>query len=159
MNRRKKLLKPSKKPPKKRINRRYRNRLQGLQIYIIPVSILLSLLSLTFIIMLIGSIQKPRFISPVILPFSGSLSAENRYQSELEKRLKQEEVEYLSLVRLKDGSYRMVLPDTAEVYISAQKDIDSQISSLQFILIRLTMEGKQFSRLDLRYDKPVIVWK
>jgi hypothetical protein len=157
--RRKKLLKPSKKPSKKRINRRYRNRINGLQTLVIPVSIVLSLLSTVMIIFLVGAIQKQPLVSPVSLPFTGSINAEDAFQSELEQQLKEQDIDYLSVVRLKNGSFRVVLQDTSEIYISSDKDLDSQISSLQYIMVRLTMEGKQFSRLDLRYDKPVIVFK
>jgi hypothetical protein len=54
------------------------------------------------------------------------------------------------------GVYLIHLQNDAEVLLSSDKDLTLQISSLQFILSRLTMEGKVFSQLDLRFDKPVI---
>lgn len=55
-----------------------------------------------------------------------------------------------------DSSYIVFLKDEGPVSISAQKNISSQISSLQLILSRLTIEGKKFKSLDLRFDKPII---
>ncbi|MEK7060919.1 MAG: hypothetical protein AAB931_00175 [Patescibacteria group bacterium] len=55
-----------------------------------------------------------------------------------------------------DSSYIVSLKDDGQVNISSKKDISSQISSLQLIISRLTIEGKKFKRLDLRFDKPII---
>ena len=54
-----------------------------------------------------------------------------------------------------DSSYIVFLKDDGQVSVSA-KNLSSQISSLQLILQRLTIEGKKFKRLDLRFDKPII---
>jgi len=51
----------------------------------------------------------------------------------------------------------VILENGGEVVFSQNKPYDKQISSLQFILSRLTIEGKRFYRLDLRFDKPVIM--
>ncbi len=60
-------------------------------------------------------------------------------------------------IRRTGESFVIQLENDAEIVLSAKKDLSSQISSLQFILQRLTMEGRRFSRLDLTFDKPVIV--
>ncbi len=52
-------------------------------------------------------------------------------------------------------SYIVFLRDQGEVYLGS-KNLPSQISSLQLILSRLTIEGKKFKKLDLRFDKPII---
>lgn len=54
-------------------------------------------------------------------------------------------------------TYQIVLENGSNVILSSEKDLNPQLSSLQFILQRLTMEGRRFSRLDLSFDKPVIV--
>lgn len=43
-----------------------------------------------------------------------------------------------------------------QIYISTTKNIPQEIASLQLIIRQLTMEGKEFHRLDFRYDRPVI---
>ena len=56
-----------------------------------------------------------------------------------------------------DDTYLVKLGEDQIVVFSAKKNLENQISSLQFILSRLTMEDREFSRLDLRFDKPIIV--
>lgn len=48
--------------------------------------------------------------------------------------------------------------DGKTIIISLNKDIEQQVSSLQLTIRELTMEGKEFHRLDFRYDKPVITF-
>jgi len=43
-----------------------------------------------------------------------------------------------------------------QVIISTKKSLTEQMSSLQLTIHQLTMEGKDFSGLDFRYDRPVI---
>ena len=43
-----------------------------------------------------------------------------------------------------------------QIFISTSKNIPQEIASLQLIIRQLTMEGKEFHRLDFRYDRPVI---
>lgn len=73
--------------------------------------------------------------------------------------LTQEKIAYATIGRLSGNSYQITLTTGEEVLITSDKDILRQLASLQLILTRLTMEGKHISRLDLRYDKPVIVYK
>jgi hypothetical protein len=77
----------------------------------------------------------------------------------LEKLLKEQKISYTKISKAPDETYIITLNDDEEALVTFKKDIHQQISSLQFILSRLTMEGKQFTRLDLRFDKPVIVAK
>lgn len=74
----------------------------------------------------------------------------------LKKGLDKNNIAYTSIKRKTDGSLIVNLEKGGEVTFSSQKDIMSQIASLQYILPHLTMEGKLFSQLDLRFEKPVI---
>lgn len=61
----------------------------------------------------------------------------------------------------KVGSLRKIeiwLKDETLVLMSAKKPIDSQLDSLQLIHSRAKIEGKQVKKIDLRFDKPVIVY-
>lgn len=44
------------------------------------------------------------------------------------------------------------------VILNGQKEIDVQLDSLQFIYSRSKIEGKQIKKIDLRFDKPVVVY-
>lgn len=91
----------------------------------------------------------------------GNLSKETTVegtQETIEKLLKQKGIKYKSIA-YRDNSYIIVLANDAEALFSSKKDAEVQVSSLQLVINRLTIEGKSFKRLDFRFDKPVIVFK
>lgn len=45
-----------------------------------------------------------------------------------------------------------------QVIVSLEKDLPTQIASLQLTIAHLTIEGKQFKQLDFRFDKPVLTF-
>lgn len=45
-----------------------------------------------------------------------------------------------------------------QIIISLQKNIPLQIASLQVTMQALTMEEKRFSRIDFRFDKPIVTY-
>ena len=55
-----------------------------------------------------------------------------------------------------DGSFTVELRDGGKIILSSKKDLNNQLSSLQLILSRLTIEGKKLKKLDFRYDNPVV---
>lgn len=56
-----------------------------------------------------------------------------------------------------DTTFSVLLKNGGIVMLTSGKSIEQQVSSLQLILDRLTMEGKHFASLDFRYAKPVVV--
>lgn len=82
----------------------------------------------------------------------------DKIYTELQSDLPKYQIEYTSITKQGD-SYIVALQDDGKVTFSSQKAIMTQIASLQYILSHLTMEGRQFSSLDLRFDQPVIVFK
>lgn len=71
--------------------------------------------------------------------------------------LKSHNIMYTAIARNSD-EFVITLNPKQQVFITKDKNLAEQISSLQVILPRLTMEGKQFRQLDLRYDKPVVMY-
>ncbi|MEK7559295.1 MAG: hypothetical protein AAB521_03245 [Patescibacteria group bacterium] len=63
---------------------------------------------------------------------------------------------FSSIKRASESSYLITLSDGGLVIISPSKNIKIQISSLQLILSRLTIEGKRVKLVDFRYDRPVV---
>ena len=43
-----------------------------------------------------------------------------------------------------------------KVYFASDKDVDWQVSSLQLIISRLTIDNKKPNLIDLRFDKPIV---
>lgn len=140
----------------KKTLRRNRNRARKLVRLLIPLSIIISVISLCLIIFLVKIIRQPFLISPMILSLTDDSGNDDKYISELEKILQDKKISYSTINKL-SNSTSIKLTNSGEVIISSQKDLSTQINSLQYLLSRLTMESKDFTRLDLRFDKPVIV--
>lgn len=110
--------------------------------------------------MLITTLQKPVYISPLsTLGIQAIRSTEDSDKQELESLLKEKKITYQKVISGPESSYIIHLSEEKQAVVSSNKDMKTQISSLQFILSRLTMEGKLFSRLDLRFEKPIVVFK
>jgi hypothetical protein len=77
----------------------------------------------------------------------------------LRKLLGKYNISYEQIYTMKEGGYLIKLKPEGEVLLAQNDTLEQNISSLQLVLARITMEGKQFSRLDFRFEKPVIVFK
>lgn len=93
--------------------------------------------------------KKNQFVSP--LWQNGGFK-----NNQIEQLLDKENIPFLSVEKKPDSFYEITLKDGGKVLLSQNKNVQNQISSLQLILSRLTIEGKRFKNLDFRYDKPVI---
>lgn len=80
----------------------------------------------------------------------------NEINIKIENELKRQKIDFKEIDTSNGSVFYIILADKQEVVIAGDKDIPTQIASLQFIYNQLTMEGKEFKRLDLRFDKPVI---
>lgn len=100
---------------------------------------------------------KTLFVSP--LP-DRSLDNSNPLTTEELKTLLQKGNIAFSEVKSSTGSSVLVkLTNGGTVLFSSKKSFKEQVSSLQPILSRLTIEGKRFKNLDLRFDKPSVVYE
>lgn len=52
----------------------------------------------------------------------------------------------------------ITLDNAAVILLSPQKDLPKQLASLQVTLSQLTIEGKQFKKLDFRFEKPFVTF-
>jgi hypothetical protein len=76
----------------------------------------------------------------------------------LENELEKAGITFTSVVQESDGSFEVRLKDESKVIISSKKDIKQQLSSLQLMLSRLTIEGKKLKILDFRFNYPVVTF-
>jgi cell division septal protein FtsQ len=95
---------------------------------------------------------KAKYISPIAAGKSSQISEVTL----LEDALKNQNILYTSVARGQEDSLLILLKDNGEVILSSKKDLRSQVTSLQLMLSRLTIEGKKLKVLDLRYNHPVI---
>ncbi len=102
--------------------------------------------------------QKPHAVLAQQTVNPAQSEASIKFYNHLQEGLQKDQIQYTSLTSEND-TYIITLQNGGKVTFSSQKDIMTQIASLQYILSHLTMEGRQFSSLDLRFDQPVIVIK
>lgn len=101
---------------------------------------------------------EPLFASP--LPDTDAdktIESSQSVSEETKELLKQKSIEFSSLSEAKGKSYVIKLKEGGEVIITDEKDLGEQLASLQRIVAQLTMEGKKLKRLDLRFDRPILV--
>lgn len=99
--------------------------------------------------------QKPLYITPISSGFSFSKPINDEQMESIKKGTYKLHLSVDKITK-SDGFYSVFLTDKSIIIFSSKKDINSQLASLQLMLSRLTMEGKLFNKLDLRFDKPVI---
>ena len=75
--------------------------------------------------------------------------------SKIESMLSESRIAF-SYITLKSDYFDIRLADGEVVYMPVNKDLKIQTSSLQAILKELTINGKEFKKIDFRFDKPVI---
>lgn len=79
----------------------------------------------------------------------------NSTQVKLDDGLQKNKISFEKILKNEDGSFTVNLRNGSTVIFSPKKDITKQITSLQLVLARLTIEGKKLKVLDFRYANPV----
>lgn len=115
----------------------------------ITLVILVILLVLIEFLYLNFSFGRSTYLSPIAKEQKSKLIS---IEAELEKA----NIPFKTVNVKEDSSFEVHLIDNSVVILSSKKDIKSQISSLQLMLSRLTIEGKKLKILDFRYDNPVV---
>jgi hypothetical protein len=101
---------------------------------------------------------KHGYISPLAkIPFIDKTTQEENDKEFLKTSLAKQHLEVEKIV-IEQNIYKITIKNGPELLLSTKKDLNDQISSLQFILSRLTMEGKRVKSLDIRFDKPVVIF-
>ncbi len=77
----------------------------------------------------------------------------------VEDELTKHNISFGKVLLNSDGSLSVKLRDESEIIFSSKRSVKSQITSLQLMLSRLTIEGKKLKSLDFRFDNPVVSFK
>jgi len=77
----------------------------------------------------------------------------------VEDELTKQNISFGKVLLNSDGSLSVKLRDESEIIFSSKRSVKSQITSLQLMLSRLTIEGKKLKSLDFRFDNPVVSFK
>lgn len=117
-------------------------------LFILLLFLLLSLVIIEYLY-LNFSFGRTSFISPIAKINQSKIAL-------LENALEKQKIAFTSTSLNSDSSFTVELTEGGEVILSSKKDLDSQLSSLQLILSRLTIEGKKLKKLDFRFDNPIV---
>ena len=119
---------------------------------ILHISLFTFVLSLFSVLLAFFLVKEPHIVSP--LPALSHASSDSATR-DLDKKLRTLSITPVAIT--KDTEQIVIkLEKNAEILFSSKRDIHEQLGSLQLIMRQLTMEGKHFARIDLRFDKPVI---
>lgn len=127
-------------------------------------TVIFSVVGVLLLIFLVGAggymyLTNSVVLSPLPAQLGGLLptSSSDQSEKELKSLLRSHNIMYTAISRSSD-EFVITLNLKQRVFVTRDKNLTEQISSLQDILPHLTMEGKQFRQLDLRYDKPVVTY-
>lgn len=135
--------------------RKLQNPKKTRRLYVLALPLLILVGSLGILVRTLTS--HPHFMSALpdkIQATSSSSSTEDILTQEFVKAGFQ-----IDSVRGASDSEYLVQLKTGEVIVVSSTTSQNQISSLQPLLTNLTMEGKRIERLDIRFDKPVVLFK
>lgn len=80
-------------------------------------------------------------------------------QRDLENLLREKKIDIDSSPIASDSALLVTLSDNKTlVLFASNKDLLLQVSTLQIILNRLTIEGRKGTRIDLRFENPIVVY-
>lgn len=147
------LVKPVQKKIKIKKRKRSNNKVLGVLFFLLVFLIGL-------FVVLQNTLPKKIVISPIpqgVLS-NNTLKTDNTFNALLVV-LKKNNINFTAISEYNKNSILVRLSSGEEVIFSQYKNFELQTSSLQLILSRLTIEGKRFSRLDFRFEKPVITLK
>lgn len=111
------------------------------------------IIAVSFKLFLDRRLRKSTVISPI-----PAFSLDNTLLENLKTLLSKNNISF-SQIASSDSAIIVWLVGGEEVILAPNASLEKQISSLQLILSRLTIEGKRFARLDFRFDKPVVSFK
>ncbi len=103
-------------------------------------------------IFLINFYKKPILLSPLGNSQKFDISA-------VEKKLHQHKVAYSKIEMTHDAFLQITLRSGGTVLLDKKKDIDSQISSLQRLISSLTIKGRNYKKIDFRFEKIVVEYE
>lgn len=100
--------------------------------------------------------KKNVFVSPI--PKQNS-ELQTEHMNTVIALLREKQIAFSGVFVFDSTSYMVKLESGEEVFLASAKPLTEQVSSLQLILSRLTIEGKRVSRVDFRFDTPVLTMR
>lgn len=126
------------------------------QVLVPFVTLFFITLLLLFLFYKIEKDKQNNIKSPVVVSLKSSTKIDNLQKAI--NTIRNAKIDVNDVKIASDGAILTTLKDGKEVVFSKDKPIELQVSSLQLIIGRLTIEGKQFNKIDFRFDNPVITF-
>lgn len=106
-------------------------------------------------IFIIKIFNKTTIINPSVIYSKTKNALTGQNNNQVQQLLDKNNIQYSSINNTNYG-YLILLNQGTKVYLSNQKDLNSQINSLQVIQSHFTIEGKVPKSVDFRFDQPVV---
>lgn len=121
--------------------------------FLMSLAAVVMLVAFISIIVFFLSMYFPQYHhSVIVLPYTS-----NDDVSQLRKDLSDVGLQTDSITQASmDATLFVQIKDGPKVYFSPQEDLKNQVSSLQLIISRLTIEKKNPTVVDFRYNKPIV---
>lgn len=65
----------------------------------------------------------------------------------------------ISKVAIKNENMIVLMSEAGEIYVSSTKDVNKQVAQLRTVLEHSKIQSLAFKRIDVRFDKPIVVFK
>lgn len=147
---------------RRKTDRKRNRKLLKIQRVSILLTVLIGILIICSVLLLRPWEKKALFISPIPQVLGKILAPKGADEEKinlLKKMLKKNNISFVDISISTGSAYLVLLENGEEIMISKDKPLGLQISSLQLILSRLTIEGKKIVSLDFRYEKPIVIFK
>ena len=142
-----------KKPPQKRKIRRLFNKILFLCVlFFITLGSLLS-------VYILLSLKKHPLLTPVSIKLQQPQTITSADETTAIKTLfESNNIDVSKIESASDSAAIVTLKGGEVIILSTKKKLAEQIASLQLIIRQLTIEGRRYTRIDFRFDNPVVVF-
>lgn len=133
--------------PKRRVRVWARSLLVGVSLFL--VTLIVCIIVFAFFVS-----QGAKILSPVVL--GQQTQSSDAQIGQIKDFCQQNHINCQSVEQTDNKTIQITLDNNARVFFSTEKDLSSQLASLQEVITQLTIKGKQFKKLDFRFDNVVV---
>lgn len=117
--------------------------------------IIFTICFLILLLIFLLNLNNKQIINPVSKIYLNLENKLNNNENQVYFLMKKNNITYKSIKKT-DFGYEIILANNSLVLLSNQKDLKSQIASLQLIQSHFTIEGKTIKNIDFRFNEPVV---
>jgi len=131
--------------------------------FLFRLGIFFSLFTVSVVLLFVICFSPKTILSPIpgtVSHVLGPYTEKNNqaFEAQVKEQLQKHNIAFIS-VAATDTIITVQLSDATQAILSVQKDIATQIDSLQVTMDNLTIEDKRISRIDMRFARPVVTFQ